>query len=245
MPETMIIEDPKVLERKERHKQLKRTISTTIGLLLTAIIVLGAGWYLISTVNRRPNAVQVARQAERAARWTKVEQALTITCTAGIVVGAALTLIGAYYGIRWIAALVRQQEEIHAKDGLFPLVVRKTWTWKPWRKIAVPVQAVVMVDANRNAAPIIRLIGHNPTFELPEHIPPDQRAIAHGAQVIQASAAGKQVPSGLAGFLDVLPQMPPALMAPTMPDVEMLGDGHVQTLLDQAGVLEPDRHLPQ
>lgn len=234
-------------ERPRRPLRWRLILFAVMSITIVVLVLMNRDRYPVP-VRRYETAEQIARKAARAARWAKLEAAASYACTGTLILAALAGVLGLYYGARWIGAMVAQQEEVRAKDGLFPLIVRRAWTWERRGRVILPVQIVAIVDANKNPAPVMVFgAGNRETqFELPETIPPDQRAMAHGAQVIQATAAsGGAVEPHLATILDQVPSIPPGLMSGDLPDMKKLSDSHVYRLLDEADLLDPDERIPE
>lgn len=231
---------------------LFRTVLLLLALAGIAVLVVPP---IVRSARYRPTSTEVALREARAAewheRWIRIESAASYVCAGAIALVTTACVVGLWLGYRWIRALIAQQEEVRAHDGVFPLIVRKAWTWArgPGGKRLWPTQIIAVIDPNKNPAPVM-VIGpeHRTGFELPETIPPDQRAVTHGAQVVQATAASKggAPQPQLASFLDQVPQIPAGLMAgQNLPEIEIVDSSHFHRLLDDAGLLEEDQHLPE
>ncbi|NIV33106.1 MAG: hypothetical protein GWN58_27755 [Anaerolineae bacterium] len=232
-----------------------------LGLLKVLLILIAVGAIAIlvgpqiaRAINYRPTATELARRAARTEAWrnriAKIENTLSYTCIGTLVLLGVTAITSLWLGVRWIRALIAQQEEVRAHDGVFPLIVRKAWTWQYRGRRLFPTQIIAVLDPNKNPAPVMVINGprSETRFELPEAIPPDQRAVTHGAQVVQATAASKggAPQPQLASFLDQVPQIPPGLMAgQNLPEIEVIDTSHFHRLLDDAGLLDEDQHLPE
>jgi len=240
-----------------RHTWLR----AAAALFFLVVLVAGAAILIgLATRTDRPSPIDVAREQNRLRMletWGRLWPPASV-----LLLSLLLLFLISLAGVCIIFLYEKATSSYADRRGLFPIKVRRAWTWiRAGRWLWLPTQAVIYHDPNR--APTATTI-YAPTAAgeaiavqqvAAEDVPPEQLRVTHGAQLAQVAAAAASGPSHspaqrrvrrvldrqLAAEVNGSPEGRPPLLSTSIPPARVLPieQSHIARLLREQGELVP------